>query len=492
MALGKSVENIVKDAKNPLLGKHESWERVPLCGIAKVLNGFAFESSFFNKSVGEPLLRIRDVRKDNTDTFYNGPYDKSYTVDKGDLIVGMDGDFHSGIWNGPKALLNQRVCKIILESSHYNKAFLYYALQPYLDAINGETSSVTVKHLSSNTILEIPLPLPPLPEQHRIVSKIEELFTKLDAGVDELKKAKTRLKRYRQAVLKYAIEGKLTQEWRRINKEKIESASAFLGTFRKEKEPHPDRSSGLPELPEKWTWANLSELGRMVGGGTPAKSCKEYWDGGSVLWISPKDMKAPYISTSEDRITELAISNSAAKLISAGSLLFVVRSGILRRTLPVALTMDDVTINQDMKALIPHQGLCTKYLLFTALALNEHIRKSCMKDGTTVESISVSRLQRYPLPIPPIKEQEVIVVEVERMLSIIEIIESNLKPQFTRTAKLRQSILKEAFSGRLVPQDPTDEPAERLLERIKSEMNQKNQTKPKTRARKSGANRNDK
>ena len=93
-------------------------------------------------------------------------------------------------------------------------------------------------------------------------------------------------------------------------------------------------AEGPYELPEGWEWASLSEIGEWTGGGTPSKRVPSYWSGGSIPWVSPKDMKASKILDSEDKITELAVENSSTKLISAGALLFVVRSGILRRMLP--------------------------------------------------------------------------------------------------------------------------------------------------------------
>ncbi len=124
-----------------------------------------------------PLIRIRDVGGDSTENFYSGPFEDEFIVRKGDILIGMDGDFHAAIWKGSDGLLNQRVCRLIPFTGLYSKDFLFLALQPYLNAINAETSSVTVKHLSSRTVADLPIRLPPLGEQKRIVAKIEELFS---------------------------------------------------------------------------------------------------------------------------------------------------------------------------------------------------------------------------------------------------------------------------------------------------------------------------
>jgi type I restriction enzyme S subunit len=144
MALTVSPSEIVQNSSNRLLGKHESWARVLLGDVATVLSGFAFKSSEFSNSGGVPLIRIRDVGKDCSETTYLGEYDPRYVVKLGDLLVGMDGDFNCARWRGPRGLLNQRVCKITLKTDTYLPKFLDYTLPGYLKAINDVTSSVTV------------------------------------------------------------------------------------------------------------------------------------------------------------------------------------------------------------------------------------------------------------------------------------------------------------------------------------------------------------
>ena len=135
MALTVPLSEIVERSSNRLLGKHESWGRVLLRDVATVLNGFAFKSSEFSNSGGVPLIRIRDVGKDRSETTYLGEYDPCYVVEPGDLLVGMDGDFNCARWRGPQGLLNQRVCKITLKSDIYLRKFLGYTLPGYLKAM---------------------------------------------------------------------------------------------------------------------------------------------------------------------------------------------------------------------------------------------------------------------------------------------------------------------------------------------------------------------
>ena len=229
----------------------------------------------------------------------------------------------------------------------------------------------------------------------------------------------------------------------------------------------------LAELPEGWALTTYEQIGKWSGGGTPSKQIGSYWIGGEIPWISPKDMKSLIIYDSEDRITDDAIKSSSAKLIPSDSLLFVVRSGILRRTLPVALTRIDAAVNQDLKALTPSDHIFADYLLYHALAFNNAIRRSCSKDGTTVESIEFFALKEYPIPLAPLPEQHRIVARIEELFSRLDAGVEALRRAKAQLQRYRQSVLQAAVEGRLTAEwraaHPEVEPAEKLLERILAE-----------------------
>lgn len=203
------------------------------------------------------------------------------------------------------------------------------------------------------------------------------------------------------------------------------------------------------ELPEGWIWVTYEQIGTWSGGGTPSKSNSSYWEGGDILWISPKDMKTDIIKDTEDKITKLGLENSSAKLIPAHSLLFVVRSGILRRTLPIALTFFDSTVNQDIRALILANQINSNFILLCSQAFSEDIRKSCSKDGTTVESIEFSSLAKYKVPISPIAEQHRIVSAIEALFARLDATNEKLDSVLGILKKFRESVLAAACEGRL-------------------------------------------
>jgi hypothetical protein len=296
------------------------------------------------------------------------------------------------------------------------------------------------------------IPIAPLNEQKRIVAKIEELFSELDSGIESLKTARAQLKVYRQAVLKHAFEGKLTAAWREQNK-----------------------------VSSKWKLSELGKCGKWQGGGTPSKSVPAYWENGDILWISPKDMKTRIVKNSQQKITRIGVENSPAKITSGEAVLFVVRSGILRRVLPVAIAVPGVTVNQDMQAVVPSNH-SVEFLYWYCEANEQAIRHECSKDGTTVESIDVASLKRFPVPVPTLDEQNEIVRLIEAQVSVIENIETTIDAELQKSEALRQSILKKAFSGQLVAQDTKDEPASALLSRIRAEKTTATK-KPKTKRR---------
>ena len=147
---------------------------VELGNCVNILSGFAFKSKNFSKEGIMLIIRIRDVKRGYSKTFYSGDYDKSFVINNGDLLIGMDGEFNSSFWSGGKALLNQRVCRIAADGTSLHQLYLFYFLPKELKRIEDTTPAVTVKHLSVKKIKEIKILLPPLDEQRRIAAILEK------------------------------------------------------------------------------------------------------------------------------------------------------------------------------------------------------------------------------------------------------------------------------------------------------------------------------
>jgi type I restriction enzyme, S subunit len=203
-------------------------------------------------------------------------------------------------------------------------------------------------------------------------------------------------------------------------------------------------SDAADSIPSGWARATLDELGDWYGGGTPSKKVPGFWDG-DIPWVSPKDMKALKLDDAQDHITEAAVAESAAKLFRANSLAFVVRSGILEHTLPIALVRRSATVNQDIKVLTPDPKLNPEWLLYTLLALAPTIRHECQKDGTTVASIDFPQLKTYPILVPPRAEQDRIVAAVESAMAAVDEAEVSLRRTAAHVSAFRESCRTAAF-----------------------------------------------
>lgn len=183
------------------------------------------------------------------------------------------------------------------------------------------------------------------------------------------------------------------------------------------------------------------------------------------------------ISDSQDKITKDAVVKSSAKWVEKDSILFVVRSGIIRRTLPVAIAGVKLTTNQDMMSLTLNGLTTSKFTYWFCKCEDQAIRDKCSKDGTTVDNINSSLLKSYPISIPSIKEQLKIVQDIETRISVADKLAESIDESLLKAEALRQSILKKAFEGELLSKAELDlcrkeadwEPAEKLLEMIKKE-----------------------
>jgi len=366
-------------------------------------------------------------------------------------------------------------------SSLYPDYSLYYLSQA-VQIFKYKHRGTTIDGVIKKQLSELAFAFPPLPEQRRIVAKIEELFTKLDAGVEALKKVKVQLKRYRQAVLKHAFEGRLTEEWREIHRE-IEPASVLLERMKKERKkntkgkfievPSVDLSD-LPELPEGWVWTRAQEVCDWITNGDTPKADKMFQGKGEIPFIKVYNLTTrgvldfsinPTFISRETHTKELARSK-----IFPGDVLMNIVGPPLGKVSIVPPTYPKWNTNQAVVIFRPLSGYDRKFLCFSLLTENVLSWAKKQAKATAGQfNLTITICRNLPLPLPTLTEQHRIVEEIERRFSAADEVEKVVEQSLGRAARLRQGILKKAFEGKLVSQDPNDEPAEKLLERIKVE-----------------------
>jgi type I restriction enzyme S subunit len=345
--------------------------------------------------------------------------------------------------------------------------FVLYLIRAFENKIAGQGTGTTFNAITGSQLSGIEIPLPPLPEQHRIVAKIEELFTKLDAGTEALQKIKAQLKLYRQAVLKYAFEGKLTKEWREANKGKFEPASVLLERIRehrkketkeKFKELPSVATTELSELPGGWEWARLGELINPSKEKTNPSKIKEL----------------PYIGLEH-------IEKDTGKLLGYGRSIDVISTktmfhkgdllyGKLRPYLNKVHVAECDGVSSTDILVFPKISLLSNRYLMHRLLFRDFVRFASQSvSGVQHPRVDFRTISQFVIQLPPSYEQQQIVQEIESRLSMIDELEKVAEQSLKQSERLRQSILKQAFEGKLVPQDQADEPAEKLLERISAE-----------------------
>jgi type I restriction enzyme S subunit len=338
----------------------------------------------------------------------------------------------------------------------------------------------------------------PLPEQHRIVTKIEELFSELDKGIESLKTAQQQLKIYRQSLLKHAFSGKLTEQWRADNQDKLETADALLARIQSEREeryqaqlkdwedngrqgtkpkapkvmpPLTDEElAELPELPEGWGWV---KFGRLIESSQNGLSKRGSETGKNYVVLRLADITNQKIDSNEFREIRLSPKEISQYKLLKNDLLCIRVNGsldLVGRIIVVNSHEELAYCDHFIRYRILNK-ICDSVFIssfFNLANVRKYIELNCVSSAGQ-NTVNQEMLSSITLSICSIEEQKEIKNQLESRLSRVDQLEQTIITALQQSELLRQSILKKAFSGLLVPQDPNDEPASVLLERIKAE-----------------------
>ena len=407
----------------------ENWRWTYLIDLAEILYGFPFNSEKFNETnIGMPLIRIRDINNGYSNTYTDEVCEERYRIVKGDMLVGMDGNFQVSYWNSQDAWLNQRVCKITANNQVLIQNYLYYYLPLILKEINGTVSYSTVKHLSAKILNQLLIPLPPIAEQKRIVAKLEEILPLIDRFEAAWNKLEEFNKRFpsdmQKSILQLAIQGKLVEQrsdegtgeelFQQIQAKK--QALIKSGKIKKEK-PLPEISDDeIPfDIPHSWKWVRFSEVIDVRDGthDTP----KYVTDG--VPLVTSKNL----VDGEIDFDTTKLISYEDAEQINMrsgvdnGDILFAM-IGTIGNPVLVKKDREFCIKNMALFKAVSQDLLDMNYLLLF-LQNEQHAMKKKASGG--VQSfVSLKFLRNYLLPLPPVAEQKRIVAKLEEILPLCE------------------------------------------------------------------------
>ncbi|TNF29763.1 MAG: hypothetical protein EP329_14920 [Deltaproteobacteria bacterium] len=362
------------------------------------------------------------------------------------------------------------------------------------DALTGEfaraSRGVGIHHIGAKAVVRWPTALPPLPEQERIVAEIEKHFTRLDDAVATLERVKVKLERARASVLKAAVEGRLVPTEAELakaegrtyepaadllerilaeRKRKHDEEQAAAGGKKKYTPPVEPDTDGLPELPEGWVWATTDQMTEFVTSGS--RGWARYYSESGPLFIRSQDINTYRLDLSLVAHVELPAGAEGTRTrVQMGDVLIIITGANVTISAWVQADVGEAYVNQ-------HVGLCrpvdvvTSPYLHTWLMAHGGGRPQLEKAayGAGKPGLNLTNIRELRVALPPLHEQQRIVAEVERRLSVLDAAEQAVERNLTRCGNLRQSILKRAFEGKLVPQDPSDEPATALLARIQAE-----------------------
>jgi len=419
-----------KSVKTPPSHNNEGlpggWRWVRLGEVAHYLNGRGFKKSEWEQS-GLPIIRIQNLNKEISSYNYTKKiFEDRYRVRKGDLLFAWAASLGTYIWKGDDAWLNQHIFKIV-PKNFCDKHFLYYSLEKIIAELYAQTHGSGMVHVTKGKFENTEIPLPPLNDQHAIVSKIEELLSELDKGKQQLETAQQQLKVYRQAVLKWAFEGKLTNK---------------------------DVKEG--ELPEGWKWIKIDSLlsdkkkGMATGPfGTMLKKSEHQKSGVPVLGIENIgegvfQMPNNIFITNEKafelknfRVKENDIIISRSGTVGEICLLPKKMEGSIISTNLIRVSLDQNVIHPSYFV-----------YLFQGGKVRQQVFDLCK--GSSRVFLNQTILNSLDFPYCSVEEQKLIVQEIESRLSVCDKVEETITTSLQQAETLRQSILKKAFEGRLV------------------------------------------
>lgn len=485
------------------------WEWISIGETGEYINGFAFKPSH-RESGGLPIVRIQNLTNESKQfntTNIDVPSD--YKIDTGDMLMSWSATLDVFVWRRGPALVNQHIFKVVPEERLITKRLLFHWLKQAIQQLQKteHLHGSTMMHINRGPFMAHIVPLPPAAEQARILAKLEELLSDLDAGVAELEAAQKKLAQYRQSLRKAAVEGALTAEWRatrtphetgerlleRILLERRTRWEAKqLAKFAEQgkipskdwqaKYPEPVKpdTSDLPALPKGWVWATIDQLSVEQRYGSSAKT-NEVSSGVPVLRMGNiQDGQLDYTSLkylpqNHDEFPSLFLEDGDLLFNRTNSLELVGKTAVYRSEQAPCSFASYLIAVRFHKDFAPELAST-----FINSAYGRHWIKSVAIQQTGQANVNGSKLAALAVPVPPKDEQNILIRCLLEQMDSAGRQQESITKSLKQSSAQRQNILRAATAGQLVPQDPSDEPAAELLDRIRAERAERN-TQPKAR-----------
>lgn len=485
-------------ASEKFIALPNGWEWVPIGETGEYINGFAFKPSHRDSS-GLPIVRIQnltDESKPLNTTNIEVPAD--YKIGTGDMLMSWSATLDVFVWRRGPALVNQHIFKVIPDEGVIRKELLFYWLKQAIQQLQKteHLHGSTMMHINRGPFMAHKVPLPPAAEQLRIVSKLEELLPEVDAGVGELRAAQKKRARCRQSLLKSAVEGALTAEWRAKNSPD-ESGAQLLERILQERrarweaqklakfveqgksppkdwqnkypEPAQPDATDLPDLPTGWVWASVEQLGDVQLG--RQRSPDKLKGISPTRYIRAANVTEAGVDFSD--VLEMDFSEQERRTfeLHAGDVLLTEASGSAEHVGRPAIwpSVDGLYCFQNTVLRFQPQGVDSEFAFYSFLAMQKLGVFRRLSGGVGINHLSAGKFSKLSMALPSSDEQVEIIRELAAQLAGVDEQGRAIDLSLKQCTAQRQNILLAAFAGELVPQDPNDEPASVLLARIRAE-----------------------
>lgn len=365
------------------------------------INWKAFKPSDWWKS-GFPIVRIQNLNWNWEYNFFYWEIEEKYFIEKWDILISWSASLDIYIWKWEKSVLNQHIFKVDLNEKIIERTFFYYLIKNILKEIISKTHWVWMKHITKWKFESIPIPLPPLPTQQKIVSKLDCLFEKLDQAITLTKQNLANVEELNKSVL-----------------EKI-----------------------FKECEEKYEKRKLGEVCEIIWWWTPKTEISEYWKD-EIVWLSPTDLPEIWeiieINNSAKKISKLWLEKSSAKILPKWTVIFSSRATIWK----IAISTIELSTNQWFANFICSEKIFNKFLAYTLKNFTKNIIN--LSNSTTFKEVNKTNLRSFQIPLPPLPEQQKIVEYLDNIFAKNKILQEKYKQDLQNLEELKQSILKQAF-----------------------------------------------
>ncbi len=436
------------------------WKTAEIGDLCNLINGRAFKPQEWGET-GLPIIRIQNLNNQKSKfNYFSGDLDSKHLISNGDLLFAWSGtpgtSFGAHIWHGPDAALNQHIFKIEFSEECIARNFLRYAIDQKLDELIGSAQGgVGLRHVTKGTFEKTAIAFPPRAEQTRIAQKLDELLAQVDTLKARIDAIPALLKRFRQSVLAAAVSGRLTEEWR-VSSMRAEAKNGLHS---------PEQTA----VPASWFSFIHDEIADVIDPHPSHRTPSEDLNGIPYIGIGDINKFGLIEFENARKVSRSVLDEHRDRYsINDGDFIFGKIGTIGSATKVPAGGEYTISANVILVKPIREKVVPSYHFLFWCSPLALEISAKGSK-ATSQAAFGIKKMRKTELLYPPLDEQTEIVHRVEQLFAFADQLEAKVASAKSRIDHLTQSILAKAFRGELVPQDPNDEPASVLLERIKTQ-----------------------